>query len=35
LKKGKLVEEGTHRELIAKDGVYASAYRKQAEGYKE
>lgn len=32
---GKLVEEGTHRELLARNGRYASAYRKQAEGYKE
>lgn len=31
---GQLVEEGTHNELVKKNGVYANAYNIQAKGYK-
>ena len=30
LQNGKVAEEGTHDELIAKDGYYASVYRTQS-----
>ena len=33
LEKGQVKEEGTHRELIAKNGLYADMYKKQAENY--
>jgi ATP-binding cassette subfamily B protein len=33
LEHGKIVEEGTHADLLAKDGTYARLYRLQAEGY--
>lgn len=33
--KGKIAEEGSHKELLAKDGIYAHAYKLQAEGYKD
>ena len=33
LEKGHVKEEGTHRELIAKNGLYADMYKKQAENY--
>ena len=29
IEKGKITEQGTHEELIAKDGVYANLYRMQ------
>lgn len=35
LDKGKIVEEGSHKELIKKNGTYAKAFRLQAEGYQE
>jgi ATP-binding cassette, subfamily B, bacterial len=31
---GRLVESGTHSELMARDGAYAAMYRVQAEGYR-
>lgn len=31
---GKIAEEGTHQALMKNDGVYAKAFRLQAEGYK-
>jgi ATP-binding cassette subfamily B protein len=34
LEKGKIVEEGTHKNLLKNDGVYANAYKLQAEGYQ-
>lgn len=34
LEKGKIAEQGTHGELLEKDGVYAKAFKLQAEGYK-
>jgi ATP-binding cassette subfamily B protein len=33
LRDGKIVEEGSHTELMKKNGVYADNFRKQAEGY--
>ena len=33
LEKGTLIEEGTHRELMEKNGSYAAMYRKQAMNY--
>ena len=32
-KDGELVERGTHRELMDKDGVYADMFKKQAHYY--
>ena len=34
LNDGKIVEEGSHDELMMKDGVYKSMYEKQAYYYK-
>jgi ABC-type multidrug transport system fused ATPase/permease subunit len=34
LDKGKIVEQGTHSELLKLDGLYAHSYKLQAEGYK-
>lgn len=31
---GKVAEQGTHEELLKKDGIYAHAFKLQAEGYK-
>ncbi len=33
LENGEVVEEGTHRELMARRGLYADMYQKQAENY--
>ncbi len=33
LEKGKVMEEGSHRELLDKKGLYADMYQKQAENY--
>ena len=33
--KGKIVEEGTHRELMNRGGLYAKMFRLQAEGYRD
>lgn len=35
LEKGRIVEEGSHQELMAKKGYYAKSFRLQAEGYTE
>lgn len=34
LDKGQIIEEGTHQILLEKDGVYAHAFKLQAEGYQ-
>lgn len=33
--KGEIVESGTHKELITKNGLYAEMFRRQAENYTE
>lgn len=35
LEGGRLIEEGDHEELIARDGLYAHLYRRQASYYQE
>jgi ABC-type multidrug transport system fused ATPase/permease subunit len=35
LDEGKIIEEGSHKELIAMNGKYAKAFRLQAEGYQD
>lgn len=35
LDKGEIVEQGTHRELLALNGQYATAFNLQAEGYSK
>jgi ATP-binding cassette subfamily B protein len=35
LQEGRLVEEGSHEELVAKNGVYASMYEAQSKWYAE
>ncbi len=34
LDKGKIVEDGSHDELIQKDGLYTELFNRQAEGYR-
>ena len=34
IEKGKIVEQGSHDELVKKNGVYSKSYKLQAEGYK-
>ena len=33
IKQGKIIEDGTHQELLAADGTYAHLFRLQAAGY--
>lgn len=33
MKQGKIMEDGTHQELLAADGTYAHLFRLQAAGY--
>lgn len=35
LDKGKITEQGTHKQLMAKKGLYRELFSKQAEGYKD
>lgn len=35
INKGKLIEQGSHKELMEKEGYYAKAFNLQASGYKE
>jgi ATP-binding cassette subfamily B protein len=35
LEQSGVIEDGTHEQLIARDGVYAAMFRKQARGYAE
>jgi ATP-binding cassette subfamily B protein len=34
LKSGELVEQGTHAELVAREGLYAELFGLQAAGYR-
>ncbi|HLC53334.1 MAG TPA: ABC transporter ATP-binding protein [Candidatus Nanoarchaeia archaeon] len=34
MERGKISEQGSHRELLRKNGLYAKMFRMQAEGYK-
>ena len=34
LEKGRLIEEGSHDELLALNGRYAELFKLQAEGYR-
>jgi len=34
LEEGRLMEQGTHEELIAKNGTYAEMYTLQAQRYR-
>jgi len=34
LDKGKIIEEGSHYELLRKNGAYAHLFKLQAESYK-
>jgi len=34
LDQGKIVEEGSHQQLMKKKGLYTDMFTKQAEGYK-
>ena len=35
LKEGRIVEEGSHKDLMEKNEIYATMFRKQAKGYIE
>ena len=35
ISQGRIVEEGTHQELIKKDGIYANMFNSQKQWYKE
>jgi ATP-binding cassette subfamily B protein len=34
LSEGKIIEHGSHQELVAADGVYARLFELQAAGYR-
>ena len=34
LQRGEIIEEGTHGDLVARNGLYAELFRMQAEGYR-